>query len=487
MATQVERCRIAAAEEGYEVVPEFIWRELSSGAFLDRPRLKEMRLAVDQHLLDAVFVHATDRLSRDPVGLLTIMEEFSDGGVLLRFVHDPADDTPEGKLILYIRGYLGQQERASITRRTREGKAAVAKSGRLPNGTGSGLYGYDYDPDQKNRVINEVEAAVVRRIFQWASDGVSIYQIATKLNEENILTKRGCSWHSQTVSRLLTNQAFTGSQFYGQKRYRKVKGGRRVVTDCPESEWIMIDGFTPPIIPESVFEAVQNRLSIRQAMYSKPRNPYLLTGFIRCGKCGAPAVGSSLQRNIRYYRCRGTSRTPAQPATCDQLHMRADRLEPLVWGYLKNTIQKPEVLVKELRDFLETGAGDIGKEMARLRHEVGDLKGQQRRLIEQRQKDFIDQDILESQIKPLKVLCDDKEQTLRSLEAQQRQNYDVSATEQRFAEFCREVSAALPGLDFEGKRSTLAAFGVKVLATPIDLSVIVSVDPDVTTIEQTSA
>ena len=96
----------------------------------------------------------------------------------MRFVQDPSDVSPEGKLLLYVRGYAGQQERANILRRSLDGKAAVAKSGRLPNGTGSGLYGYDYDPALKIRVINEVEAAVVRRMFQWASIGVSVHQIA---------------------------------------------------------------------------------------------------------------------------------------------------------------------------------------------------------------------------------------------------------------------------------------------------------------------
>ena len=483
LATQEERCRLAAADEGYEVVPEFVWREQWSGAFFDRPCLDQMRLAVTSRLLDAVFVHATDRLARDPLDLLTLMREFSDAVVLLRFVEDPSDSTPEGKLILYVRGYAAQRERANILRRSLAGEAAVAKSGRLPNGTGAGLYGCDYDPALKVRVINQAEAAVVRRMFQWASDGVSIHQIATRLNGNHIPTKKGSLWYQQSVKHLLSNRAFTGVQFYGQRRYRKVKGDKRVVTDRPESEWIRIDGFTPPIITAELFEAVQERLTIRQAMYRKPKNPYLLTGFMRCGKCGTPVVGASRQRGYRCYRCCGTFSMAARPATCDELYMRADRLDSLVWGLVVDALQKPEVLAKELHHHLETGDGHLGEEMVRLRREIADLKGQQRRLLEQRQKDF--KDILESQIGPLKGLCDDKERTLRTLKEQQRQRDDAANAEQRITDFCSKLSERLPALDFEGKRSTLAAFGVKALATPVDLSVTVSVDPNVTTIEQT--
>ena len=151
-----------------------------------------------------------------------------------------------------------------------------------------------------------------------------------------------------------------------------------------------------PIINNDLFETVQDRLAIRQAMYRKPKNRYLLTGLVRCGKCGAPVVGSSLQRKTRYYRCRGTSPVAARPATCDELYMRADRLEPLVWGSVVDALRKPEVLAKELRHHLVTGAGDLGEEMAKLRREIDNLKGQQRRLLAQRQKDFIDQEILET-------------------------------------------------------------------------------------------
>ena len=50
---------------------------------------------------------------------------------------------------------------------------------------------YDYDRDNKVRTINEEEAAIVRRIFQWTLEGVSRYRIAIRLNDEGIRTKKG--------------------------------------------------------------------------------------------------------------------------------------------------------------------------------------------------------------------------------------------------------------------------------------------------------
>ena len=42
------------------------------------------------------------------------------------------------------------------------GKAAVARAGRLPVGSGPGLYGYDYDKTAKCRTVRDSEASVVR-------------------------------------------------------------------------------------------------------------------------------------------------------------------------------------------------------------------------------------------------------------------------------------------------------------------------------------
>ena len=109
-------------------------------------------------------------------------------------------------MILYVQGFAGQLERLRFIDRTRSGKAAVARTGRLPNWTAAGLTGYDYDKTRKVRVVNE-EANVVGKMFQWAYEGASVYQIALRLNELGIPTKRGCKWHPLGVRRILQNRA----------------------------------------------------------------------------------------------------------------------------------------------------------------------------------------------------------------------------------------------------------------------------------------
>ena len=87
---------------------------------------------------------------------------------------------------------------------------------------------------------------------------------------------------------------------------------------------------------------------------------------------------------------------------------------------VSEAIRHPEILSQEVQRHVQTGDGNLGERMTRPHSEIVDLKNQQRRLIEQRQKDIIDQEILESQIAPVKLLCEDKVGQLSALEDQQK-------------------------------------------------------------------
>ena len=139
-------------------------------------------------------------------------------------------------------------------------------------------------------------------------------------------------------------------------------------------------------------------------------------------------------------------------------------------------------MVAELKSHFETGGGNIGQAMSDLKKEIQALKAQQVRLIELRQKDMVDQEILEGQLAPLKALYDEKQQALRVLEVQLEQRDDVAEMERRVLEMCNSVPKTLDEMDFESKRATLAAFGVKLSVTRDDLLIRLVVGPEFTPI-----
>ena len=184
LQTQEEQARLKAIELGYQVDSKHIWREMESGAYMDRPGLNRLLQAVRDREVDIVIAYDHDRLSRDPLDLLNIQRVFIDADVGLEFVRGPSDTSPEGQLMTYFLGYAAQRERLQIMERSMRGKERVARDGRMPTTGGIGLYGYDYDPVLRQRVVNEAEAVVVRMMFQWALEGNGPYRIACMLNDE---------------------------------------------------------------------------------------------------------------------------------------------------------------------------------------------------------------------------------------------------------------------------------------------------------------
>ena len=483
LKTQEEQARLKATELDHQVDDAHIWQDMKSGADMNRPGLNRMLQAVRNRELDIVIVYDHDRLSRNPQDLLDIQSVFTDSGVRLEFVRGPSDTSPEGQLLTYFLGSAAQRERLQLMERTMRGKEQAAKDGRMPATGGVGLYGYDYDPALRERVINEMEAGAVRMMFQWAREGISTYRIACMLNEKNIPSKTGKLWRQRRVKLTLQNQAYTGVQYYGRFRHRQVRGGKTEVTKRPDSEAITVKGFTPQLISPEYFEAVQERLATRPGRWEGKGPRYMMTGFTKCGECGSPVVGQMLAGGSTYYRCISTRPRAERPATCDARYIRGDRLEGTVWGMVSDAIRRPEILRRAVQHHAQTGDGDLAERMTTLRHKIADQQKQQRRLLDLRQNDVIDQGILESKIAPVKLLCDENERELRVLKDQQKMKDAVADAEERIAEYCGRLAEGLDHLDQKGKRATFAAFGVKVEATRDDLSVTLEIDPGVTPIQ----
>lgn len=379
LETQAEELKKYAADIRYALPDEQIISDTIPGNTTVRPGLNEVMRLLETGKYHLLLVYTPDRLAREPSLLLNLLDQVAAMGVAVDFLHGPSEDTPESRLVMYITGYSAQRERMLIAERTMRGKRATARMGRMPIGVGGGgKLGYDYDPVTKVRTVNEAEAVVVRMMFEWFAGGRTEHGIAKELNELGVPTKRGGKWHPLTVRNVLKHKSYIGLDYYGMYRCRIVlenKGTpqekKRVVrTLRPESEWIEIRGFSPRIMTDELWEAVQRRLAMPRARRGRVRM-YLVTGYTRCGKCGTPVNGASNYGDKRRYRCRGTQATSTRGKICDAPYIPADELEEAVWGGIVGALTNPAVLLSEMEQYLETGEGDIAGKISELKKESG--------------------------------------------------------------------------------------------------------------------
>ena len=254
---QMAECVNLACKMDYVIDPSDVLQEVGSGLSLDRVQLNKVRLMAAAREFDALFVYGPHRLSRDPVDLLMLLQEFASHGVAVHFVQGASADTPQADLIDGVRRYVADLERSRHRERTVRGMEAVARSGRMPTGVHGHPFGYRLDTDTRKRVFDGAEAEVVVRAFGLCAEGLSTTRIAETLNSEGDRTRTGQPWTRVEILRMLSNTCYMGVDYYGKTR--SVGGGKRVAQ--PKEEWIEIRGYTPPLIPEPLFQEVQGRLA----------------------------------------------------------------------------------------------------------------------------------------------------------------------------------------------------------------------------------
>jgi site-specific DNA recombinase len=478
LETQLNACLAYCQEKSYEVTHRY--RETYSGLTLERPELEKLREMVRGQQIDIVVVHSLDRLSRDPVHGVIIAQELDKYVVTLEAVTETVENTDLGRLITYVKGFSAKLEAQKIAERTKRGKAHLVSRGILPIGTGAGLYGYSWDKKAKKRVRLEFEARVVEKIFTMMADGQSRFKVAQTLNIQGIPTKSdGGKWHPLTIQRMITNPAYMGITYF----YRTLGSHKTELVPQPQDKWVTLPDVTPAIISKELFERVQKQLErTKEARTGRPTHQYMLRGHAYCGVCGRPLVGSCLNKRWLYYRCRATTPTSVSPKSCNARCIKAGLLESLVWDKVKAVLSDPEIVTVELNriaELLHKQAGDnnVDKEIVRLRRQVKEYDGQEKRLISALRTGELNQDFVLDEMGHLKK---DRVDNGKRLDELQQLREKLTKLE--------NAEIQLPGLQsivdridqctYEEKRLALDALDIKVKATRdrVEISGIIPVD-----------
>jgi site-specific DNA recombinase len=175
---QLERLLAHAQTQNWNLPPERVYRDDGySGASLRRPGLDRLRDAVASVGLDRILITAPDRLARNYVHQVLLVEELQKHGAEVVFLDRPMSRDPHDQLLLQIRGAVAEYERTLIAERMRRGRLRKLRAGTLLPWT-QPPYGYRLDPDRPRDPagvrLDEVEAAVVRDLFgRFADEGAT--------------------------------------------------------------------------------------------------------------------------------------------------------------------------------------------------------------------------------------------------------------------------------------------------------------------------
>jgi site-specific DNA recombinase len=370
--SQTVGLRELAAERGLLLAEDLVFEDEGfSGATLTRPALERLRDRAAEGAFEVLLCHSPDRLARRYAYQVLLLEELQRAGVEVCFAKEPERGaSPEDELLRQFQGMIAEYERAQIRERTRRGKLHRARGGSQAV-MSCAPYGYRYvrktEQTEGFWEIDETEAQVVGEVFdRYVQDGTSIGELARWLTGRRVPTRKGkTTWDRSTVWAMLRNPAYRGQAAFGKTktaerhgkptrttRARGERHGRRPTrADQPAETWTLIA--VPALVTEQTFELAQARLT-QNAHFAKrnTKRPTLLQGILVCRECGYGCYRSSTRttkKRIYYYRCVGSDNyRHVGGRVCQSRPIRADELEPLVWGEVRRLLQDPALVRAEI-------------------------------------------------------------------------------------------------------------------------------------------
>src|SRR5215212_9592583 len=204
---QIGALREWVAGHGYYILEE-VRDEGWSGAYLERPGLDQVRDLVEAGGVSLVLAQDADRITREPMHRAFLDDEFERLGTRLSALDDWGDNTHEGELLKYLKGWVSKGERLKIAERSRRGKREKARRGQTVGVLRAPL-GFSYTQDRKALELDPQGMIIVRQIFGMAAEGRSLFAVKKALERDGVLTVTGKRlWNTKTLHRNVNNDVY---------------------------------------------------------------------------------------------------------------------------------------------------------------------------------------------------------------------------------------------------------------------------------------
>lgn len=297
-----------AKENGF-VIHDFYVDDGYSGLNFDRPDFQRMLNDIDAGKINMVITKDLSRLGRDYImtGYYTEIY-FSNKNIRYIAINDNIDTIKDNNDIAPFKNILNDMYAKDISR-----KIKSAKRQRMYQGmyiASQPPYGYKVNPENKNQLVIDDEAAeVVREIYRLALTNIGVVRIVNILNERGIIapsiykanhgdnkfiklveTRRVQfknydieTWNAATVGKILRDMVYVGDMENHKYEVRNYK--TKKCTRVPDDEHIIVRNTHEAIISREDFAKVQEMIKNRQRP-SRHNHPNIFKGIIKCQNCG---------------------------------------------------------------------------------------------------------------------------------------------------------------------------------------------------------
>ena len=287
------------------------YKEVVSGeSIADRPEFQKVLKLIESPKYKAVLVVEVSRLGRpdlEEIGKLSKIFRYTN--TLVIALNWTFDITNEHERDGFERELKRGNEYLEYTKRLLgRGRELSVKSGNYV--CSKPPYGYDKITIVEDKrkcptlAINEEQATVVRKIFDWyVNENIGTQTISNRLNDLNIKPPQVSLWTPDSIRTILENPVYIGMiRWNERKAVLVVDNGkfRKTRPKTSEDEMILCKGKHDAIISEELFYAAQEKRgrSHRTCDNKELRNPLASLLFCKCGR--AMSYRHSTRGNLQY-------------------------------------------------------------------------------------------------------------------------------------------------------------------------------------------
>lgn len=250
-------------------------------------RLDQAVAAVEAGEVDVIVVWKFSRVARHRLRWAVAIDRVEAAGGRIESATEQLDvTTSAGRFARGVLAELQAFEAERIGEAWKEAHAQRVASGKPASG--KARYGYVYDRPQKLHVPDPVTGPVLADMYRRYTSGESVYSLARWLNAHGHRTQVGGPWSDRSLRRVMDSGFAAGTFTHEGVRY---------------------DGVHEALISREDWQAYLDARETRRARPPRSeRSEYLLSGMVRCARCGGPMTASTApaadQRKGPRYRCK---------------------------------------------------------------------------------------------------------------------------------------------------------------------------------------
>jgi len=407
---QIENARAFAATRGWTVADAHVYIDdgISGAEFKRRPGFQRLLgILTPRPPFQTLIVSEQKSLGREASETGYVIKQLALAGVeIFEYTHGRSL-TPKNavdKILSNVQGFADEAHREQTSERVHESHTRSAKAGHVVGGRVFGYTNQDVFHGEDShgrplrshveRVINHVEAAVVRRIFELYDSGEGLKKIAKRLNSEDAAAPKAfvrrdptkvqpvAGWSPSTVRGILSRDLYNGEIVWNKSRKRPLAWGQVNQQPRPASEWLRTQAQQLRIVDAGLWGRVQSRRRDTEGNAArftsgrlsgrppKTATHNLLAGLATCATCGGGLIVETSPRKrgrVPEYVCYRYRRT----CTCDNaLHLSVAEVNEAVLQAIEEHALTPEAIEHVINLSERDDAADLQHRIARERKQI---------------------------------------------------------------------------------------------------------------------